>query len=499
MGLSAANRSTLSRRRMVLPAAVVLGLAVLAVPARDPVVAPAPPGGAPFAWNRDTVWQAHEAAFVAARAAGCADSVRIGADIAALRTVVEALHQVPVFATAPVLDSVEARFFAVTAEVAACPGSLGAYLDLQMSQAQMIKWQSRQWDIAERTVRDRIYRGLAGTRAAAEEVMLQHPAQVPALQRMVAEPSATPSAVVHGVTLHSGDILVSRGGYPTSALIARGNDYPGTFSHIGLVHIDDATGAVSVIEAHIERGVAITTAEGYLADKKLRVMVLRPRADLPQLVTDPMLPHRAASAMRDRALREHIPYDFTMDYQDPARLFCSEVASSAYATQGLELWMGISTITREGLRRWLGAFGVAHFATQEPSDLEYDPQLVVVAEWRDPATLFDDHVANAVTDAMLEGADRGDALTYEWHQLPMARVAKGASWLAQRAGREGLIPEGMSAPAALRNRSYQARHAELTAQVREAAAVWTAERGYPPAIWTLVAMAREAMATSARS
>jgi hypothetical protein len=57
----------------------------------------------------------------------------------------------------------------------------------------------------------------------------------------------------------------------------------------------------------------------------------------------------------------------------------------------------------------------------------------------------------------------------------------------------------MSAPAALRNRSYQARHAALTAQVREATAVWTAERGYPPAIWTLVAMAREAMATSARS
>jgi len=499
MGLPAANRSILSRRRMVLPAAVLLGLAVLAVPAREPTIAPAPEGGAPFAWNRDTVWQAHEAAFVTARAAGCADSVRIREDLAALRTVVEALHQVPVFATAPVLDSVEARLFAVTGEVAACPAPLEEYLALQVSHAQMIKWQSRQWDIGERTVRDRIYRGLSGTRAAAEEVMLQHPDRVPALQRVTDEPSATPSAVVHGVTLHSGDILVSRGGYPTSALIARGNDYPGTFSHIGLVHIDEGTRAVSVIEAHIERGVAITTAEGYLADKKLRVMVLRPRADLPQLVSDPMVPHRAATAMRDRAMREHIPYDFTMDYQDPARLFCSEVASSAYATQGLDLWMGISTITREGLRRWLGAFGVEHFATQEPSDLEYDPQLVVVAEWRDPATLFDDHVANAVTDAMLEGADRGDALTYAWHHLPMARAAKGASWLAQRVGREGIIPEGMSAPAALRNRSYQDRHAALTAQVREAAAAWTAERGYPPAIWTLVAMAREAMAEEPRS
>ncbi len=477
----------------------VTALVLLAVPARDPYIAPAPAGGAPFIWNRDTVWQAHEAAFVAARAAGCADSLRIADDVMTLRSVVDALHDVPVLVTAPVLDSVEARLFAVAAEVAACPAVLEEYLALHVSHTQMIKRQSRQWDVADRAVRDRIYRGLAGARAAVEEVMLQHPDRVPALQHFSDAPSATPSAVVHGVTLHSGDILVSRGGYPTSALIARGNDYPGTFSHIGLVHIDDISRDISVIEAHIERGVVITTAEGYLADKKLRLMVMRPRADLPRVMDDPMLPHTAATAMRDRALREHIPYDFTMNYQDSARLFCSEVASSAYREQGLELWMGISTITREGLRRWLGAFGVEHFATQEPSDLEYDPQLEVVAEWRDPTTLFDDHIANAVTDVMLEGADRGDALDYAWHQLPMARLAKGASWVAQRVGRAGMIPEGMSASAALRNRSYHERHDALTTRVRDAATAWTAEHGYAPAYWTLVAMARDAVATSARS
>jgi hypothetical protein len=46
----------------------------------------------------------------------------------------------------------------------------------------------------------------------------------------------------------------------------------------------------------------------------------------------------------------------------------------------------------------------------------------------------------------------------------------------------------------LRNRSYQDRHNALTARVRDAAAGWTTERGYPPAIWTLVAMARAAVA-----
>src|SRR2546422_8130369 len=84
----------------------------------------------------------------------------------------------------------------------------------------------------------------------------------------------------------------------------------------------------SVIEAHIERGVAVSTADGYLRDKKLRIMVLRLRADLPALIADPLLPHRAASLALERARSGHIAYDFDMDYTDPSRLFCSEVASS---------------------------------------------------------------------------------------------------------------------------------------------------------------------------
>jgi hypothetical protein len=221
-------------------------------------------------------------------------------------------------------------------------------------------------------------------------------------------------------------------------------------------------------------------------------MVLRPRATLPQLARDPLLPHRAATAIMDRARAGHIPYDFTMDYRDPSRLFCSEVASSAYRDQGVELWMGISTISGEGLRRWLGGFGVRHFETQEPSDLEYDPQLVVVAEWRDPALLFRDHVDNAVTDVMLEGAERGDRLGYPWYQLPAGRLAKGWSVAMTQLGRSGPIPEGMSAPAALRNRSYAARHAALADAVHSAATAWQQDRGYPPPYWTLVDLARKA-------
>ena len=42
--------------------------------------------------------------------------------------------------------------------------------------------------------------------------------------------------------------------------------------------------------------------------------------------------------------------------------------------------MGISTISSPGLRRWLRSFGVRHFETQEPSDLDWSAALIVVAE-----------------------------------------------------------------------------------------------------------------------
>lgn len=480
------------RLRVIGVGALVATVAGLAWPAPPPDVADAPVGGQRFVWGRDSLWSALETGFVATRAAGCSIEGTALASIDSIDATLARLRTERTSATAPSLDSLEDAFFRLGTRAAACGALANEYVALQGRLREAIKWQSTSWDLTAREVRDRLYRSLYGSRAAVEEVMLQHQDGVRTL--FVGSPvaSSTPSAMSNGVVLHSGDILVSRGGYPTSALIARGNDYPGNFSHIALVHVDSASREISVIEAHIERGVVVATADQYLADKKLRVMLLRPRPDLPELQRDPMLPHRAAASMLQRARTEHIPYDFTMDYADPARLFCSEVASAAYREGGITLWPGISTITTPGLRRWLASFGVRQFETQEPSDLEYDPQLAVVAEWRHAASLFDDHMDNAVTDAMLEGAERGDELEFAWYALPMARLLKGYSWVRGRVGGVGPIPEGMAPAAALRNRSYNARHGELKAALRDEVERWMAEKGYRPPYWALVSMAREA-------
>jgi hypothetical protein len=205
-----------------------------------------------------------------------------------------------------------------------------------------------------------------------------------------------------------------------------------------------------------------------------------------------MLPHEAATIAFRRAQSEHIPYDFEMDLKDNSKLFCSEVASDPYSQLGIKLWMGISRISSPGVRSWLSDFGIRNFETQEPSDLEYDPQLTVVAEWRDPETLYKDHLDNAVIDVMLEGAEAGERLNYDWYKLPVGRLAKGYSWLKNLLGSVGPIPEGMNATAALKNDHFSRHHTSIKILVMLKAENYREIRGYNPPYWELINLARQA-------
>ena len=511
-----------------------------------PEPSPSTPNGAgkqAFVWQRDAFWAALEREFQQARALGCDGlATPIADSLNEIQRQLDLLAATNLPPGATVFGSLETNFFQLAPRVAACPERLPEFLQVFARMRSLVKRQSEHWPMDSAETRDRLYRSLYGGRAAAEEAMLQSPhtaAVAPISKSAVSRvskpadrtqdsapptsksatqqvwkpalpptlvvapgyatpllegdivPSATPSANVHGVTVHSGDILVSRGGAATSALIARGNDFPGNFSHVALVHVDERTKNISVIESHIESGVGVRPIEAYLQETKLRILLLRPRSDLSALLADPMLPHKAASQAADAAKARHIPYDFAMDHADLAKQFCSEVASAAYRTQGVRLWMGLSQLSTPGATAWLSALGVRHFETQEPSDLEYDPQLRVVAEWRDPDTLFKDHADNAVIDAMLEGAERGEKLDYNLWLLPVTRLMKAYSVVLNWFGKVGPVPEGMSAATALRVKRLTSKHAAIKSRLIEKAERFKAEKGYAPPYWELVRMARE--------
>ncbi|HPC83376.1 MAG TPA: hypothetical protein P5234_08390 [Thermoanaerobaculaceae bacterium] len=481
----------LSRRQWMLGAGLLAAGAWLGWPPEPEPVTLVPAGGTPFEWRQDARWDALERRFVAAREAGCeAVAGAIEAGLQELRRELDDLSAAAAGPDASSWDEAERALFATAPLVAACPDALAELARLQGQLRDVAKRQSRSWDLASRTARDRLYRVLHGSRAALDEAILQAPGRLPEVLPGEDVPSRAPAAVVHGVRVHSGDLLLSRGTAPVSALIARGSDYPGSFSHVALVHVAPASGAVSVVEAHIERGVAVASAETYLADAKWRIVVLRPRPELPPVRRNPLLPHRAASLALAEAHARHIPYDFAMDAFDPARMFCSEVASWAYGLQGVRLWMGPSRISSPGLARWLGSFGVRHFESQQPSDLEADPQLAVVAEWRHPEGLWEDHLYSAVVEVMLEEAEGGAAVPMSRARLPLARLAKAWSWVLNRLGRVGPVPEGLSATAALRSSEVGRVHRQRVERLQASAEELARRQGYRPPYWQLVRLAR---------
>lgn len=446
----------------------------------------------PFIWNQDKFWEKLEEEFNAARNVSC-DKVKQKIDSLLVESK-KVLSNISISSPSPTDEKfrvLENNIFNIATCISACSEYLSKYIDFYTSVRKIIKEESSNWDMNSTEARNTVYRLLYGNRAAIEEVMLQLPQErVPKLILGYDEPSSSPSAKILGVTIQSGDILISRGGAPTSALIARGNDYPGNFSHVALIHIDEKTNLISIIESHIERGVTVSSLNEYLNDTKLRIMVLRLRSDI--ITNDPMIPHKAASYAFSEAKRKHIPYDFEMNYSDHDKLFCSEVASFAYLKFGIRLWSGLSTISSKGTRMWLSSFGVKNFETQEPSDLEYDPQLSVVAEWRDPETLYKDHLDNAVTDVMLEEADSGKQLSYDWYKLPLGRILKLYCTALNYFGLEGPIPEGMSAEAALKNIEYSGKHENIKERLVVLADEFKTQNGYRPPYWELVNLARQA-------
>ncbi len=459
-----------SRMKKILKiTAILIGLyALLLIPLPEKEADVQKASETPFIWDRDALWEHLENTFVEGKSMQPAllDSLvqRKSLEIDSLLEAHEGLEIAPGDTFYPqVLDG----FFQIAPLIAAQPDKSGWHIEFYNRIRKKMKEDASRWDMNSPGAREQSYRVLYGVRAAVEEILLQSTqAQFTTTMYVTDEPSATPEASILGIEVHSGDLLVSRGGAEVSAFISRGNDFPGNFSHVALVYIDEETREPFLVEAHIEKGVAIATLEEYLKDKKLRFMVMRPRADLEALQENPLLPHQAARYMYQEARSRYIPYDFKMDYFDDSAMFCSEVGSYAYKQNGVQLWEFTSTISSDGIMNWLHDFGVEHFVTQMPSDLEYDPMLSVVGEWRDRETLFQDHLDNAVMDALIEQANAGEKLGYTMWLLPVARALKGYCFLLNTFGKEGPIPEGMSAVQALKNNDFVDRFQTLKTYTR---------------------------------
>ena len=449
----------------------------------------------PFIWNQDELWEQLEITFQKAKdiPSETLDSIviKMTDDVeSALVTFEDTVHS----PEDSVFQFIETKFYQIAPYIAAQKNKTAWYIGFYNRVRKKVKLDSRYWDMSTPATRNTTYRILYGMRATVEEILLQSSdAQFVSTMYVNNEPSVTPSVDILGIKVHSGDLLVSRGGAEVSAFISRGNDFPGNFSHVAIIHIDKATNKPYFVEAHIEKGVAIATSDQYLKDKKLRFMVMRPRSDLKQIINNPMLPYDASLYIFNESQKRHIPYDFKMNYYDSSAMFCSEVGSYAYKQFGINLWEFESTISSNGISNWLNAFGVENFVTQMPSDLEYDPMLSIVAEWRNKETLFQDHLDNAVMDALIDRANKGEKLDYNSWLLPVARLIKGYSFILTTIGKEGIIPEGMAAETALKNNDFVDRFQKCKLVTESKINSFKEAYGYLPPYWQIVRIAEESL------
>ncbi len=252
--------------------------------------------------------------------------------------------------------------------------------------------------------------------------------------------------------LESGDIVLSRGTAFTTAAIARVAEISGHYSHIGIVYRDvegkfelyneangqtvywqaralnkvsivDGTGSVVsmdqvrvrnvqpgsgikgqlyIVESLVNHGLQITPLEAYLADPKTRFMTLRLKnlSSNPRYTPLNVVASKAAELLVQRAAREKVCYNFTMNMNDNSCLFCTQAISTGLALACKEPGFNCEKLskfespnmpafplyyTRVDIDRidFAKTLGITERITFSPSDVEVDPRAVPTGEWFD--------------------------------------------------------------------------------------------------------------------
>ena len=235
--------------------------------------------------------------------------------------------------------------------------------------------------------------------------------------------------------LQSGDVILSRGNAFSSAAIARIaiNDYQ--FSHLSFVYKDPDTKELLTTEAHIEIGSVVEPLIDHINSQNSRSVVFR--------YNDPVVANAASTFVHDRVQarqlkKDNIQYDFTMDFKDPERWFCSEIITAGFkhVLPNEDYFPMFKSKFSPGIIPFLNVIGVpvnkSNVDTLEvfaPGDLQFDPRFEIVAEWRNPKKMENSRMKDFILTKIFESMSKNG---YQFDpNFEMSAKAK-TSWLLRR-------------------------------------------------------------------
>ncbi len=211
--------------------------------------------------------------------------------------------------------------------------------------------------------------------------------------------------------LKSGDVILSRGNAYSSAAIARIAQSDYQFSHLSFVYKNPETKELFTSEAHIEIGSVTAPIIDHINEKNVRSVVFRYK--------DEDIANQASKAMFDMVKKhqntgKNIEYDFSMNYKDDSKLFCSEIVSRGFkmAMPDQDYVPKFKSKFTKGIMPFLETIGVPVNADNigtvdvfAPGDIQFDPNFELVAEWRNPKKLEESRLKDFILTKMFERMD----------------------------------------------------------------------------------------------
>ncbi len=212
----------------------------------------------------------------------------------------------------------------------------------------------------------------------------------------------------------AGDLMLARGVSFISAIISQISDNRSHFSHVVFVDVNAKTQKVGTVESYVGVGVAHYDIDFALKNENARLLVLRPKdATMGQKATD----------FANKAARDKISYDYSMNFADYSKMSCVELAIYAYDKASLgqvKVPMNPANLTLDN-PDFLNKMNLKKGHIITPDDLETDPNFDLVLDWKDYRLLRDSRHKDAILSELMRWMSD---LHYNFHDTLKSTAAK---------------------------------------------------------------------------